>query len=115
MDKTDVKEGCRWTMLYGFGGINFLLLAFNAVTLTCGVWNFNARLLGICCSCLLGCVNVAAIVCIGVFRFNTIGRLAALSTSPALYDPDQSSDKFYLSDKITYADDGAMILGIWIA
>jgi hypothetical protein len=115
LDKTEVKEGCRWTIVFAFGGINFVLLAFNAVTLTFGVWYFNARLLGFCCSCLLGCVNIAAIVTTAVFRFNTFGRLASLSTSPARYDPSSPSDDFYLSDKLTYADDGALILGIWIA
>jgi len=70
-------------MVFGFAGINFVMLAFNAVTLTCGVWSFKARILGFCCSCLLGCVNVAVIVTTTVFRFNTIGKLAALSLTPA--------------------------------
>ena len=82
-DQGRLKYGCKWSMVFGFAGINFLLLAFNAVTLTCGVWGFKARILGFCCSCLLGCVNVAAIVTTAVFRFNTIGKLAALSLSPA--------------------------------
>ena len=82
--------GCRWGIVYEFAAITCLLLALNAIILTLGVWFFKARMAGLCLGTLLGCLNLASLVTTGVFRFNTMGKLAALSLTPSKYDSDAS-------------------------
>ena len=66
-----------------------------------------------CVGCL-ACVNLAAIITTAVFRFNTAGKLAALSLTSSKYDGKEDG-VVKLSAKITFKDDAKLILGIWIA
>mmetsp|Transcript_8074 Transcript_8074/g.9289 ORF Transcript_8074/g.9289 Transcript_8074/m.9289 type:complete len:131 (-) Transcript_8074:71-463(-) len=79
-----------------------------------GAWNLHARMIGLCCACLLGCVNFAALITTAVFRFNSMGQLASLSLAPTYYTGDSSTDPPYLSDKRSYSGDARMILAVWI-
>ena len=76
-----------------------------------GAFVFHARALASCCLCLLSCVNLAAIITTGVFRFRTMGKLSALSKMGVKY---VGGADFTNSDR-TYESDGGMILGLWIA
>ena len=67
------------------------------------------------------CLNLAAIIVTGVFRFNPMGKLAALSLTPSKYNSDSTltldsymSDS-WISDDRTYQDDANVILGLWVA
>ena len=74
-----------------------------------GAWVLYARICAGCLLCLLGCVNLAAIITTGVFRLNTQGKLAALSTQPIKYEGGLTT-----SDSRTYESDGKVILALWI-
>ena len=78
-------------------------------------------MLGGCCGCLLGCTNIAAIVVTGVFRFNTMGQLAAISTVGTKYDGPFVIESEHatqivsnLSNERTYESDGKLIMALWI-
>ena len=79
-------NGCRWSTIYIFCGITMLLIACNAVLQLLGTWNYHARAVSSCCASLLTCLNIAAIVTTAVFRFNTVGKWAALSLTASKYD-----------------------------
>ena len=86
-----------------------------------GSWNWYARLCSGFCCCLLGIVDLAAIIVIGVVRFNYFGQLAALSLTPSKYSEEPF--KFNkapkrlaggLSDERTFEQDGKLILTLWV-
>ena len=95
------------------------LVALNAIVNFGGVWSYEARGSGLCCSMCLSCLNIGAIITIGIFRFNTLGKLAALSEGPSKYDRPFSYDDgvmltAYLSDDHTFMSDGNLIKWLWI-
>ena len=85
-----------------------------------GTWQLHLRALGGCCLCLIGCVNIAAIIVTGVFRLNNMGQLAALSLTPSKYsgEPfDNTSGTMIvsnLSGDRTYNSDAQIIFILWI-
>ncbi len=113
--------GCRWSIIYTFAGITTLLIAINGIVMTFGAWNIFARTVSGCCCCLLSCVNLAAMIVTCIFRFNTMGKLAAISLGPTKYNDqlvryDRRSNTIHgLSDKRTYSGDAEVILFLWIA
>ena len=96
-------------------------LATANVLQAIGAFQYHSRMIGVCFGCLLGCLNFAAIVTTGVFRFNTMGKYAALSTTPSKYDnqPFDYSKRVMitssLSDDRTYESDADVITFLWIA
>lgn len=85
-----------------------------------GTWQLHLRAIGGCCLCLIGCVNIAAIIVTGVFRMNDVGTLAAMSLTPSKYsgEPfDNTSGTMIvsnMSDDRTYSSDGQLIFIVWI-
>ena len=77
-------------------------------------------MIGGCCSVLLCCTNIGAIVTAGVFRYNIMGKWSALSLVGANYsgEPfDFSTGTMItsqLDDSRTYADDANLIQWCWI-
>ena len=68
---------------------------------------------------MLGCVNFAAIITTAVFRFNTMGRFAALSLCPSKYEKPfdyatRTQIRSGLSDEHTYESDAHLIFLLWI-
>ena len=97
-----------------------LMIACNAIVQLVGTWNYHARAISTCCASVLSCLNIAAIITTAVFRFNTVGKWAALSKTPSKYDKpfDLSSGTMLvssLSDDHTYNSDGKLIVGLFIA
>lgn len=80
------KIHIRWSQAYVLSGIVMLLSAFNALIQVLGTWNHTARAASACCSSLLSCTNLATIVLVAIYRWNTVGKLAALSETPTKYD-----------------------------
>ena len=107
--------GCRWSIIFDLCAATLVLVGVNSLVLVVGAWSFYARLFGNCCLSLIGCLNITAIVVTGCFRFNTMGKLTALSLSPSKFDEDAGLRNFYLTDTRTYADDGRLILWLWVA
>ena len=68
-------------------------------------------MVGICCTTLFSCFNLAAIVTTAVYRFNHIGQLAALSKAPTQYE--EGAQWHSISNERTYSDDAKMIIAIW--
>ena len=60
-------------MVYEFAGATLILIAVNSAIMAIGSWNWHARMCGGCCFCLLGIINLAAIIVTAVFRFNLLG------------------------------------------
>ena len=63
-------DGNNWSVIYAFCAVTMLLLAVNSGLMIIGAWSFHARGLASCCGSLCCCLNLAAIVTTGVFRFN---------------------------------------------
>ena len=82
MDDATIFQGTRFTVIYTLCGITFCTIAASYLCLAAGAWSLWARMTGLVCGCLFGCVNLAALITTGVFRFNSIGKLAALSLCP---------------------------------
>ena len=78
--------GCRWSVIYAFNSILMMLITINGIFMVWGAWNYKARLISGCLCSILGCVDLAAIIVTFVFRFNQVGRLAALSLTASYYD-----------------------------
>ena len=78
-----ISEGSRFSIIFAFCGITFIMLAAANLCLTIGTYSLHARMTGICCGCCLGCLNFAALITTAVFRFNTMGKLAAISLAPS--------------------------------
>ena len=85
-DSDRLQKGSRFTVIYGFCGITFLLIGLANLCTAIGAYNFNARAAGLCCASCLGCINLAAMITTACFRFNTMGKLAALSECPSDYE-----------------------------
>ena len=111
-----IVKGSRFSIIFAFCGITFIMLAAANLCLTIGTYSLHARMTGICCGCCLGCLNFAALITTAVFRFNTMGKLAAISLTPSQYDSSSENKLVFVKeDGRTYSDDAAVILGIWIA
>ena len=108
--------GSKWSVVWSLNAITVLMIAAANLLMMLGAYQFHARGLASCCLCLLGCVNLAAIITTGVFRFRTMGKLAALSTTAVNYNGVNDATKTIdLNDDRTYESDGNMIMGLWIA
>ena len=78
-DDDKQRKGSRFSIIYSLCGFTFGLLALSNFCLILGAWSLYARIIGLCGACWCGCANIAALVTTGVFRYNTMGKLAALS------------------------------------
>ena len=104
------EDGNRFSIIYALCGTTMLLLAANSALMILGAWSFHARGLAGCCGSLCCCLNFAAIVTTGVFRYNNWGQLSALCENcPSKYD-----DTNGLNDDRTISGDAALITGLWI-
>ena len=112
--------GCRWSIIYKMSGITMALYASFDLIMCLGTWQLHMRAIGGCCLCLIGCVNIAAIIVTGVFRLNMVGELAALSLTPSKYSGkpfDNTKGTMIvsnLSDDRTYNSDGKLIFILFI-
>ena len=87
------------------------LAAINLI-LVFGAYYMLPRFIGLLCSCCFGCINFAALITTAVFRFNTMGKLAALSLTRSQYD---SNSVIYIDlGGRTYADDASAITALWV-
>merc|ERR1739844_778110 len=87
-DEDCFKPGNRFSLIYALSGITMLLLALNSCFMLCGACSYHVRGLTACCGGLCSCLNFAAIITTGVFRYNSWGKLSALCEGPTLYDDD---------------------------
>ena len=112
-----VEDGCRWATIYYFSGVVMLVFAATSLVQVAGSWYHKLRFLGVILACILGCINLAALILTGVVRFNTMGKLAALSQLDNQYDGVSDSEDMvlFISGGRTYQSDGALIVGLWIA
>ena len=97
-----------------------IIIACNAILQLVGTWNYKARAVSSCFASVLTCLNISAIITTGVFRFNTVGKWAALSLTPSKYEKpfDLSTGTMIvssLSDEHTYNTDGKLIVWLWIS
>ena len=105
-------------MIYAFNSITMILITINGIFMVWGACNYRARVISGCLCSILGCVDLAAIIVMFVFRFNTIGRLAALSEAASYYDGASFMESYEkkvmiinsLSTKRTYTEDGRLIM-----
>ena len=121
-DRDCIKNGCRWSVVYSLCGVTLILIAVNSALNFIGTWMYAFRALSNCCGLLLCLVNFSAIIVTAVFRFNTLGKLAALSNNPTKYD-DNGKWTFNdlgviktapLSDDRNYTDDASFIIAMWV-
>lgn len=98
-------------MVYAFCGITFIMIATANLCISIGAYNLQARMLGGCCGCCFGCINFAALITTAVFRFNTMGSIAALSKTPTKYVGEANE---LASDDTTYMTDASTILALWV-
>lgn len=121
-DNDCIKMGCRWSIIYKFCGMTILLVAINQGLMMVGTRFHFFRAISNCCGSILCCINFAAIITTAVFRFNTIGQLAALGNNPTKYDSDKSFSfndagviiTAPLNDDRNYSDDATFIVWLWV-
>ena len=73
-------------MIFGFTSTTLICLSLAYLCMAAGAWNLHARLCGLCLSVIFGLFNTIAIIVCGVFRFNSAGKLAALSIQGCEYE-----------------------------
>ena len=118
----DKKElGSRYSVIYAFCGITFVMIAVANLCISIGAYNLQARMLGGCCGCCFGCVNFSALITTAVFRFNAMGKLAALSTTWTKYEgltteivDGVPTPHVIVTNDTTYETDASTILALWI-
>lgn len=66
-------KGSRFSVIYAFCGVTFILLTATNISLAFGAYFLTARLAGLCCGCCLGCINFFALIVTATFRFNKMG------------------------------------------
>ena len=98
--------------IYEFCGFTFIGLASSYMCLAVGTINLKWRMVGLGTLCLFSCFNFAAIITSAVYRFNDLGRLAALSTCPTKYDA-KAAGYYFVNDKWTYESEANVISWIW--
>ena len=79
-------RGCRWSIVYTMCSIVLLSVTIHSLLRMCGACSPHFRCMSMVFAPLLCCGNLAAIIVTGVFRFNTMGKLAAQSLIPTEYD-----------------------------
>ena len=84
----------------------------QSILVTLGVWITPLRMVSLIFQifCTLGLVGATIVV--AIFRYNSIGKLAALSLAPSrMKEVDGVAT---LSNERTFADDGQLIQRLWI-
>ena len=109
-----LNKGTRFSVVYGLCGITFLLIGFANLCLAFGAYNYTARAAGLLCSCCLQCVNFAAIITTACFRFDTMGKLAALSEAPSKFVDTTPNGLVVLSSDRTMGSDASLIVWLWV-
>ena len=105
-------DGCQWSVIYTLNCITLLLFALNSILQMIGAKYAIARMCGLCCCLCLSCANFAAIIVTGVYRFNTIGKLVALSNVSSEYDGGKFTLNSAPVEGRTYVDEGKWIIGL---
>ena len=91
-----------------------ILYTLNATALALGAYNLKSRMAGLSCGCCVHSLMLSTIIVIACFRFNTIGKLSALSKAPAAYNEDgNSTNLIFTNDDRVYGDDATLITWLW--
>ena len=107
-----LDDGSHYMAIYEFCGFVFIGLAAAYLCLAIGTINLKSRIAGLGTLCLMSVCNFIALIVTAVYRFNTLGKLAALSTCPTKYDKS-ASDTYYVTDDWTYTSEANMIAWVW--
>ena len=99
--------GTRWSVIYLLGAIIMGAFILQSVIITAGVIITPLRMVGIVTQIFCTCGLFASAIVIACFRYNSIGKLAALSLAPARMK--EVNGTAVLSDERTFADDGQLI------
>lgn len=86
---------------------------FQSVILALGVYLYPFRMTAIFLQPLFCLNNLGAVIVIAIFRFNTIGKLAALSAAPVEFSTANGVATYDVAGR-TYADDGQLLLRLWV-
>lgn len=98
------EDGMRWSVLYRINGWILFLIACNAILMSIGIWLCPVRAIAGCLHCCLKCAVFAGIITTAVFRWDKIGRLAALSNTHCWATGVAANGKeVTFDDKITYS------------
>ena len=84
----------------------------QSVLVSVGVFLYPMRIIAIFLQSIFCLLNFGVVIVTSVFRFNTVGKLAALSLAGSTYEVNDG--KASISTERTYADDGELILRLWI-
>ena len=104
--------GTRWSYVYTIGAVSMTAFSVQSLVLMLGVWISHLRVLAIFLQPILCLYNLGVVLTISVFRYNTIGKLAAYSMAPSKFESVDGQPR--LSYERTYADDAKEIQALWI-
>ena len=105
-----MDEGSRWSVIIKFNFFMFCLMALNGFISSFGAHVYRCRSLASLCFALLCLLNLAAIVTTACFRFNTMGKLAALSTQSTKYQGlNDEQTRILITNDRTYESDAQTI------
>ena len=106
-----MNRGTQWSLVYLLSSLSCFLLAANGLFFFFGAWSFHMRMVGACLAVFMSCFNFLAIITTGVLRFNTMGKLAALSIYPTTYKGlNDTETAILLGEDSTYKTDGKGIV-----
>lgn len=111
-------------MVFAFCAMTMMLTAINSVITFFGAHSFYLRSISSCCGFILCWVTTACIITVAVFRFNTLGSLAALSKMGTMYNGDDDMFLWYENSGVfnyyiptntdrTFEGDATMIVWCW--
>ena len=83
----------------------------QSILLGLGVWIYPLRLAAIFFQPIFCCHNLGTVIVLAIFRFNTIGKLAALSQAPSEFETVDGTPT--ITATRTYEDDGLRLLRLW--
>jgi len=104
--------GTRWSIVYTLAGFTNLGMIVQAVFLAAGVYVLPARLIGLFFQSFCCLMYFSVVIVVAVFRFNNIGRYAALSQAGSSITNIDGVPT--ISNERTYEDDGQTILRLWV-
>ena len=105
--------GTRWSVAFKLNAYMGVAYVVQSVILAIGVYFYPLRLLGLTLQPFFCLANLAAVIVTAIFRFNDFGTLASLSISGAQYGTNSLGNPIFDTTR-TYADDGQMLLRLWI-
>ena len=103
----------HFSTIFAFSGVLMAIFVPLNFAYIIGNYFFRVRLFLTCIGCCASCTYLVNLILVLVWRFNSVGKLAAESLTPTEFDDSVPLLKINPAGR-TYADDASLILTITI-